>query len=96
VSEIVVRRLHGLRLARAKRLAETIAKQLRDQYGGSYAWKGNTLRFERTGASGYVAVTRDRFEVRVELGWLLRPLRASIEREIQAFCDQHFGRDRSA
>ena len=91
-----MRRLHGLRLARAKRLAEAIAQQLRDQYGGSYAWEGNTLRFERTGAAGHVAVTRDRFEVRVELSWLLRPLSASIEREIQAFCDQHFGKKGSA
>ncbi len=87
-----MRRPHGLRLARAKRLAEAIAGRLRDQYGGSYAWEGNTLHFNRTGASGHVTVTRERFEVLVEIGWLLRPFQGIIEREIQAFCDQHLGK----
>src|SRR5262245_36097838 len=88
---IVVRRTHGLGLARAKRLAEQFARRLRAEYGGSYAWEGNDLRFMRTGASGVVSVTKDDVDIRVELSLLLTPLRAQIEREIRAFCDEHFG-----
>jgi putative polyhydroxyalkanoate system protein len=88
---IVVGRHHDLGLAKAKRLAETIARQLQDDYGGSYTWKGNDLHFRRIGASGRVTVTKDDFEVRVELGFLLTPLTARIEREIHTFCDEHLG-----
>jgi putative polyhydroxyalkanoate system protein len=90
---IIVGRHHDLGVARAKRLAETIARQLQDDYGGSYTWKGNELHFQRTGASGCVTVTKDGFQVRVELGFLLTPLRSRIEREIRAFCDEHLGED---
>jgi putative polyhydroxyalkanoate system protein len=102
MSEIVVRRHHELGLARAKRLAETIARRLREDYGGTYAWTGDHLQFERTGASGRITVKPDRVEVRVEIGFLLSPLRGRIERKIRAFCDEQFGegagadRDQSA
>ena len=88
---IVVRRKHGLGLAGARRLAESMARKLREDYGGSFAWEGDDLRFQRIGASGSVAVTKEGFQVRVELGVLLSPLRSRIEREIVAFCDEHFG-----
>jgi putative polyhydroxyalkanoate system protein len=88
---IVVRRKHALGLAGARRLAESIARKLREDYGGSFAWEGDDLRFQRTGASGSVAVTKEGFQVRVELGVLLSPLRSRIEREIVAFCDEHLG-----
>jgi putative polyhydroxyalkanoate system protein len=88
---IIVGRQHDLGLAKAKRLAESIARRLRKDYGGSYAWEGNALHFRRTGASGRVTVTKDDFQVSVELGFLLMPLTARIEREINGFCDEHFG-----
>jgi putative polyhydroxyalkanoate system protein len=91
MSEIVVQRRHNLRLAGAKRLAETMARRLQGDYGGTYKWEGNTLHFQRTGASGHVVVSKANFEIRVEIGLLLTPLRSRIEREILAFCDAHFG-----
>jgi len=91
MSEILVQRRHNLRLAGAKRLAETMARQLQTQYGGTYKWEDNTLHFQRTGASGHLVVTRSDFEIRVEIGLLLSPLRSRIEREILAFCDEKFG-----
>jgi len=90
MATIVVRRQHDLGLAKAKRLAKSIAGRLREDYGGSFGWKGNVLHFKRRGASGSIAVTKDDLKVQVELGLLLRPLRSRIEREIIAFCDQHF------
>jgi putative polyhydroxyalkanoate system protein len=91
MSTIVIRRKHDLGLAKAKRLAESVAQQLQDDYGGSFTWKGADLHFKTTGAAGSVAVTKAGFQVRVELGLLLSPLRSRIEREIVTFCDEHFG-----
>jgi putative polyhydroxyalkanoate system protein len=91
MSQIVVQRRHALRPAKARRLAEGIAERLRGEYGGSYAWEGDTLHFRRMGASGQVAVTSDAVEIRVDLGLLLIPLRSRIEREIHAFLDADFG-----
>jgi len=97
VSTIVVRRKHNLGLAEARRLAGSIARKLQDDYGGSFTWRGDELNFQRTGASGSVAVTKDDVQVRVELGFLLSALRSRIEQEIVTFCDAHFGaRDRAA
>jgi putative polyhydroxyalkanoate system protein len=90
---IAVHRRHGLGLTSAKRLAETMARRLLSDYGGSYTWQGNDLHFRRTGASGCVAVTKDSFQIRIELGFLLRPLQSRIEREVRAFCDEHFGEE---
>lgn len=91
MSEIRVRRRHGLRLPQAMRLAETMARRLRDDFGGSYVWDGDTLRFRRTGVSGHIAVTPDDFEIRVTLSFLLGPLHGRIEREILTFCDARAG-----
>jgi putative polyhydroxyalkanoate system protein len=91
MSEIVVHRSHGLPLAEAKHLAETMADRLRADFGGSYAWEGDTLRFQRTGASAQVVVTAKDIEIRVDISFLLSPLHTRIEREIVAFCDEHLG-----
>jgi len=88
---IVIRRRHDLGLARAKRLAQTLARRLQNELGGTYTWKGNELHFERTGASGCATVTKNSVQIRVELSLLLRPLRARIEREILAGLDAHLG-----
>jgi putative polyhydroxyalkanoate system protein len=81
---IVIRRRHGMRRTGARRLADQMAQRLRDQFGGSYAWRGDALHFVRAGARGVVAVTARDVEIRLELGLLLSPLRSRIEREIQS------------
>ena len=91
MSQIVVQRKHGLSLAEIKRRAEAIARRLRDEYGGSYAWAGDRLSFTRTGASGQLTVTSDTFEVRIDLGILLTAFHSRIEREITLFCDEQLG-----
>lgn len=93
MSQIVVHRNHGLPLPEVKRRAQAMASRLRDAYGGSYAWAGDTLSFRSAGASGQLTVTRDSFEVRVDLGFLLGAFHSRIEREIHAFCDEHVASD---
>jgi putative polyhydroxyalkanoate system protein len=90
---IDIRRHHDLGLTKAKRLAQRLADKLQSELGGTWAWKGNELHFQRTGASGFATVTKDSVQIRVELGFLLRPLRARIEREIRAGLDEHLGHE---
>jgi putative polyhydroxyalkanoate system protein len=90
---IVIRRQHDLGLAKAKRLAQTLARRLQNEFGGTYTWKGNELNFRRPGASGFLTVTKDSVQVRVELGFLLRPLTARIDREIREGLDAHLGHE---
>lgn len=90
---IDIRRHHNLGLAKAKRLARTLARRLQNEFGGTYTWDGDTLRFQRTGVSGSATVAKDSVQIRVELGLLLRPLRARIERELRAGLDAHLGHE---
>jgi putative polyhydroxyalkanoate system protein len=87
VNPIVVRRTHRLDAATARRMAETIAGRMRREFGGTFDWDGDTLRFSRTGASGHVDLGEREVTVHVDLGLLLRPLRSRIEREIHAYLD---------
>jgi putative polyhydroxyalkanoate system protein len=90
---IALHRHHRLGLASAKRLAETMARRLQADYGGSYTWQGNDLQFRRPGASGRVTVTKDSVQIRIDLGLLLSPLQSRIEREVRAFFDEHLGEE---
>ena len=90
---IVIRRQHNLGLAKAKRLAQTIADGLQSDFGGTFTWKGNELHFQRTGASACATVTKDSVQIRVDLNVLLRPLRERIEREIRGTLDAHLGHE---
>jgi putative polyhydroxyalkanoate system protein len=72
-------------------MAESIAGRMQREFGGTFGWDGDMLRFTRRGAAGHVDLgTRD-VTVHVDLGLLLRPLRSRIEREIHAYLDEHLG-----
>ena len=88
MASIVVRRHHDLGMAKARKLAQSIARRLKNDFGGSYEWNGDVLRFKRTGASGSLTVGDDSVRVHVDLGLLLRPLRSRIERNITTFLDE--------
>ena len=91
MSSIVVRRTHRLDAATARRMAESIAERMQREFGGTFGWDGDTLRFSRRGASGQVDLGARDVTVHVDLGLLLRPLRSRIEREIHAYLDHHLG-----
>jgi putative polyhydroxyalkanoate system protein len=72
-------------------MAESIAARMKREFGGSYGWDGDTLRFSRPGASGRVDLGKDELTVRVDLGFVLRLLRTRVEREINAYLDAQLG-----
>lgn len=92
MSEIVIRRAHGLTPAKAKKAAEKVAQQLDEKFELHHEWDGQMLRFKRSGVSGELELHKHEVELRVRLGFLLFALKPTIEREIHKFFDENFGR----
>ena len=91
MSDIVVRRNHGMTLKKARIAAEQIAAELAEEFDFTYEWTGNTLIFKRMGVSGTIVVEKKALDINAKIGFLLRPIKARIEREIHRFCDEKFG-----
>lgn len=79
MSKIRLERRHDLGAGRVREIAEAIATDLGNQYGGNHHWEGSVLHFDRPGISGRLAVDDDRLTLDMELGLLMRPLRGRIE-----------------
>lgn len=88
MSVIDVHRAHSLDKEHARQAAETLAEDLSKEFDVHYQWEGDVLRFKRSGVKGKLDITEDDIHVHLELGLLLRPLKARIEREIHSQLDQ--------
>lgn len=91
MSDLMIRRTHGMTLKKAKAAAEHIAEELAQEFKISYEWEGNVLSFHRSGISGTMSVDRKFIEIQAKVGFLLLPVKSKIEREIHRFCDENFG-----
>jgi putative polyhydroxyalkanoate system protein len=85
---INITRKHALSHKKAKAVAEKIAKDLHRRFGLHYAWNGDHIEFSRTGVQGSMSVGKDRITLDAQLGWLLTPLKPSIEQAIVAELDR--------
>ncbi len=91
MSEIAIRRTHGLTLKKARAAAEQVAAELSEEFNIDYEWNGDTLEFHRSGINGTMSVDKKSIEIHVTLSFLLRPIKSKIEREIHRFFDENFG-----
>ena len=71
MSDILIRRTHGMTQAKARKAAEQIADELAAEFDMRHAWEGSTLNFSRTGVHGSIVVGAKEVEVRAKLGFLL-------------------------
>ena len=71
MSQILIRRRHGLDHAHARATAEKLAADLASGYRADYQWQGNEPRFRSPGIEGM----------------LLQPFRGKIESGIRARLD---------
>jgi putative polyhydroxyalkanoate system protein len=85
---ISITRKHALPQKKAKAAAEKIAKDLQKRFGLDYAWNGDSIEFTRPGVEGSMKVAKDRIALEVSLGWLLTPIKPTIEKEIIAQLDK--------
>ena len=88
MATISITRKHKLQPKKAKVAAEKLAKDLNKRFGLAFTWNGDRVEFERPGVTGHMKVGKDSLALEVNLGWLLTPMKASIEREITAQLDK--------
>lgn len=90
MSDIIIQRQHGKTPAAARLAAEHMANELKDEFGLSYEWDDNVLRFHRPGVSGDLELDDRNVTLTIRLGFFLSALKPSIEREVHKFFDENF------
>jgi putative polyhydroxyalkanoate system protein len=88
MATISIVRKHSLSHAKARAVAEKIARDLKKRFDLDYEWDGDHIDFERPGVTGRMHVGRDRIKLDVQLGLLLGMLKPTIEREIDTQLDR--------
>ena len=88
MASIDIRRKHGKTPAEARALVEKTADSMSKKFGIASQWDGDTLRFQRSGVTGHIEVTKTELIVHAELGFLLGAMKPMIEREIEGQIDK--------
>ena len=86
-----MRKSHRLGKEQARSAAEAIARELQEKLELAYHWQGDDLCFKRSGAQGKICISDHDVSFELSLGLLLRPLKSTIEREVQHYFAKHFG-----
>jgi putative polyhydroxyalkanoate system protein len=97
MATIDISRAHTLDKDEAKRRAEALAKGLEDKLGIRWSWDGDRIRFDAPhgaakGATGTVSVDGSAVRVEVDLPFLLRAVKGTIESKINQKLDDLLGK----
>ena len=86
MANVHILRNHTLGLAEARKIAFQWAEQVEKEFGMACTYdEGSTqddVVFKRSGVSGSLRVTKDKFELEAKLGFLLGAFKDRIEGEI--------------
>jgi putative polyhydroxyalkanoate system protein len=93
MATIEISRAHKLSKDDARQKAEELAKSMETKLGLSWSWSGDTIRFEAPsgaakGTKGDVHVTDSTVKVSVDLPFMLRVMKGTIESKIHEKLDQ--------
>ena len=88
MADITLNRKHDLGLKGARIAADKMVDKLKQQFGLSGEWQGNTLSFDRPGVTGKLAVTDHDMNLEVTLGFLLKAMKGPIERAVHEQLDK--------
>jgi putative polyhydroxyalkanoate system protein len=88
MADIDVTRPHGRSIAEARKIAETLIGKMAKDYDLKHHWDGDTLKFERSGLTGQMAISASDVHITAKLGLLLKPLKGRIEKELVAVLDR--------
>lgn len=93
MATIDITRPHKLPIDTARQRAEDFAKSMESKLGLAWKWSGNTIHFEAPsgaakGTKGDVDVTEQNVRVTVDLPFLLRVMKGTIESKIHEKLDQ--------
>jgi putative polyhydroxyalkanoate system protein len=90
MADIEIHRVHNLGLKAARAAADKMAEQLGRKFDLKGDWEGNTLRFERPGVTGALAIDDKALKLSVTLGFLLKAMKGSIEGAVRQELDKLF------
>ncbi len=87
MATIDIKRAHSLPLDDAKKKAEELAKGMESRFGINWKWDGNTIRFDAPsgaakGTKGEVAVSDKDVHVAIDLPFMLRVMKGTIEEKV--------------
>lgn len=85
---IEIKREHGLGIEEIRKRVDKLAEDLHQALDADYSWKGNTLSFKRTGASGSIELTANTLAIKVKLGVLHSTLKGRIEKVLDDHLDE--------
>jgi putative polyhydroxyalkanoate system protein len=88
MADILIEREHTLGLEQAVGQIEALADLLGSELDARCVWSGTRLELRRSGATGSIEVTETHLTLEVHLGFLLKPLKGSIEQTITERLDR--------
>ncbi len=93
MATIDIKRAHTLSIEAAKGKAEELAKSMETKLGLKWSWVGNDIKFEAPsgvakGTKGNLFVTDKEVRVTVDLPFMLRVMKGSIEDKINEKLNQ--------
>jgi putative polyhydroxyalkanoate system protein len=88
MASIHIERRHSMKLEEARGKVDYIAEDLKRDLQADCQWRGNTLVFKRSGASGTVAVGDESIVIDVKLGMALALMKGKIEDGIKRNLDK--------
>jgi putative polyhydroxyalkanoate system protein len=93
MSTIDISRGHALPKEEAKKRAEDLAKNLAAKFELNWAWDGDTIRFDAPrgaakGTKGEVNVGDKEVRVQIDLPFLLKMLKGTVESRVQEKLNQ--------
>ncbi len=80
---------HDLGKDEARKRVADVADELCSQYGLSSSWAGDDLKFTGPGVHGCIAVTEQRVDVEVKLGFALSMMSSTIRNSIDGALTSH-------
>lgn len=87
MATIDIRRAHTLSLEQAKQRAEELARSMEAKLGIRWSWDGDRIRFDAPtgaakGATGVVGVDASSVRVEIDLPFLLRAIKGTVESKV--------------
>ena len=83
-----IRRSHNLGLEEARKRADLIADDLREQFSLRSQWRGDALHVQGNGVSGELHVDDHEFELYIKLGFALKLMEGPIRSAIESMIDK--------
>ena len=87
MATIDIKRTHSIGLEEAKKKAENLARDMESELGIKWSWSGNSIKFDAPsgaakGANGSVDVDGSTVRVQIDLPFLLRAIKGTIESKV--------------